>query len=128
MALPMSSALKLALEQRHIAEPLVLASLTRDEVIGILGWDNANPLHEELELVLASAISLENRQLRDLVHMTIEQETDNHEMNFAFRILVGLLARMASIHGDGTPSSRLCAICVDNCVKTWGGREASRLP
>ena len=78
MALPMSSALKLALEQRHIAEPLVLANLTRDEVIGILGWDNANPLHEELELVLATAISLENRQLRDLVHMTIEQETDMH--------------------------------------------------
>ena len=55
MARPISSALKLALEQRHIAEPLVLANLTVDEVVGILEWDNANPLHEELELVLATA-------------------------------------------------------------------------
>jgi hypothetical protein len=60
MALPISSALKLALEQRHIAGPLALANLTLDEVIGFLEWDTANPLHEGLELVLATAISLED--------------------------------------------------------------------
>ncbi len=88
MALPISSALKLALEQRHIAGPLVLANLTLAEVSSIL--NGTPPTHSKgLELVLATATSLEDQQLEILRNMSLADETE--VMRVAERATRGLL-------------------------------------
>jgi hypothetical protein len=77
-------------------------------------WDTANPLHEGLELVLATAISLEDQQLETLMNMSLADETQ--VMRSAERAACGLL--FGDIDNSSSKHKRR--------LRVWHSEESSR--